>query len=117
MSIGQLVVKSRRPDSIKDSYMYFAGLSPYTCLNRPPDPNLLTIGWLDAEHDFPKGKVSEDVLEKILALCFKPVNQTRGFHLSPFLSSPILNSYIVEYKEKKWAWAPPKFGSKLILPS
>ena len=101
MSNGQLVVKCHRRGNIKYSFMYFVDLSPYTYLNRPPDPNLVTIGWLDAEHEFPKGKVPNDVLEKILALCFIPVNQTRGFHLSAFLSSPSLSSYIVDYKGKK----------------
>jgi hypothetical protein len=80
--------------------MYFQDSAPYTYLNCESHPNLLTVGWLDAEHDFPKGKVSEDILEKILALCFKPVNATRGIHFSPFLPrNPY--GYAVEYKGKK----------------
>jgi hypothetical protein len=64
--------------------MFFEDLSLHTYLNREPNPDLITVGWLDAEHDFPKGKVSKVILEKILALCFKPVNSTRGIHSSPF---------------------------------
>jgi hypothetical protein len=82
------------------SFMYFPDLSPYTYLNREPNPNLVTIGWLDAEHDFPKGNVTADLLEKILALCFKPVNPTRGIHQSPFIP-PNLYGYPVEYKGKR----------------
>jgi hypothetical protein len=80
--------------------MYYPDLTPYSYLNREPDPNLLMIGWLDAEHDFPKGKTSENVLQKVLALCFRPVNPTRGIHPSPFLPrSP--SGYSVEYKGKR----------------
>ncbi len=80
--------------------MYIQDLTPYTYMNREPDINMLSVGWLDAEHEFTRGAVSEDVLDGILALCFKPVNQTRGFHQSPFLKSPSLG-YPVEYKGQK----------------
>lgn len=80
--------------------MYFKDLTSYTYLNREPNPNVLAVGWLDAEHEFTKGSVPESVLERILALCFKPMNQTRGFHQSPFLK-PSLNCYSVEYKGKQ----------------
>jgi hypothetical protein len=80
--------------------MYYTDLTPYVYMNRDPDPNVLAVGWLDAEHAFPKGVVAESVLERILALCFKPVNQTRGFHQSPFLK-PTLLGYPVEYKRQK----------------
>jgi hypothetical protein len=80
--------------------MYFQDLSPYTYLNREPDPNLLTVGWLDAEHEFPKGKVPESLLMKVLALCFNPINPTRGIHPSPFVQNSPLG-YPVEYKGKR----------------
>ena len=55
---------------------------------------------MDENHDFPKGKVSEQLLNKILALCFKPVNPTRGIHQSPFLHrNPA--GYQVEYDGKR----------------
>ena len=80
--------------------MYFPDLNLYTYLNQPPDPNLLTIGWLDNERDFQKGTISEKLLDKILELCFEPVSKTRGFHQSPFL--PInLSGYAVTFKDKR----------------
>jgi len=84
--------------------MYFKDLSPYTYLGREPDLNILTVGWLDAEHDFPRGVVSEAILEKVLSLCFKPVNPTRGCHLSPFIRrnpNEFPRGYPVEYKGKQ----------------
>jgi hypothetical protein len=80
--------------------MYLKDLTPYAYLNREPESNLLAIGWLSAEHEFTKGQVPESVLEDVLALCFKPVNQTRSFHKSPFLKSAPLG-YPVEYEGQK----------------
>ena len=82
--------------------MYFKDLTPYAYLNREPDHNVLVVGWLDQEHEFTKGPVPESVLQRILALCFKPVNQTRGFHQSPFCK-PAPLGYPVEYKGRKMA--------------
>jgi hypothetical protein len=80
--------------------MYFKDLSPYSYLGREPDTNTLTVGWLDSEHEFPKGSVKEQILYRVLGLCFKPINQTRGFHQSSFLQpSPV--GYSVEYNGKK----------------
>lgn len=80
--------------------MYFQDLTPYTYLNREPVSNVLAVGWLDAEHGFARGAVPGGVLERVLALCFKPVNPTRGFHQSPFIE-PALLGYPVEYKGRK----------------
>jgi len=83
--------------------MYIEDLSPYVYLNREPDPNVLAVGWLDAEHEFPRGTVSDASLEKILALCFKPVNVTRGIHPSPFIHrnpGELPRGYPVKYKGK-----------------
>ena len=80
--------------------MYFQDLTPYVYLNHEPDPNILAVGWLDAEHEFSKGTVSEGLLTRILTLCYAPINQTRGFHQSPFLT-PAPLGYPVEYKGKK----------------
>jgi hypothetical protein len=80
--------------------MYFNDLSSYTYMSCGSDLNALSVGWLDELHDFPKGSVSERLLTRILALCYKPINQTRGFHLSPFLK-PAPFGYPVEFKGKK----------------
>ena len=80
--------------------MYFTDLSPYTYLGLDNDGNLLAVGWLDAEHQFIKGSVPHGLLTVVLALCFERMNQTRGFHKSPFLNpSPL--GYPVEYKGRK----------------
>jgi hypothetical protein len=42
------------------------------------------------------------VSQRILALCFKMVNQTRGFHQSSFLK-PRLLGYPIEHKGRKMA--------------
>jgi hypothetical protein len=80
--------------------MYIQDLTPYIYLNREPDANVLAVGWLDAEHEFAKGALPKDVLERVLALCFKPVNQTRGFHQSPFLKSAS-PGYPIEHQGQK----------------
>ncbi len=49
------------------------------------EPDTLAVGWLDEHHEFTKGAFPEHLLKRVLALCFTPVNQTRGYHLSPFL--------------------------------
>jgi hypothetical protein len=80
--------------------MYFRDLSIYTYLDSKPNPELLTIGWLDCDHKFPQGNISEHFFIRILALCFEPVNQTRGFHQSPFLK-PSPFGYPVELAGRK----------------
>lgn len=77
--------------------MYFPDLSPYTYMQREPDPNLVTVGWLDAEHDFPTGPISDELLQRLLVLCFSPVNGTRGIHPSPFIPHDP-RGYSVQYK-------------------
>ena len=80
--------------------MYFPDLTPYSYAGRHPTPKLLAVGWLDEDHSFDTGEVSTDVLECVLSLCFKPVEQMLGFHGSPFLK-PAPFGYPVEYKGKK----------------
>jgi hypothetical protein len=80
--------------------MYFQDLTVYTYLNHRSEQSVLSVGWLDDEHEFTRGSVPNEVLERILALCFQPVNQTRGFHQSPFLK-PAPFGYPVEYNGQK----------------
>src|SRR5215471_18486427 len=76
--------------------MYFEDLSPYSYLTGTPDPDVVNIGWLDEHHDFPRGQVSEAVLQRILDLCLTPVNVTRGFHQSLLLTLEVFG-YPVEH--------------------
>lgn len=79
--------------------MFLPDLAPYGFLDGDSD-DVVAVGWLDREHEFVKGFVPEFLLTRILALCFRPVNQTRGFHQSPFLSpSPL--GYPVEFEGKE----------------
>jgi hypothetical protein len=64
------------------------------------DPNILAVGWLDADHAFPKGAVPDHLLARILALWFWPVNQTRGFHQSSFMGNSQMG-YPVEHMGRR----------------
>ena len=66
---------------------YFADLTPYSYIRTAVHENQTNIGWLDSDHAFERGCVSEEVLAKIFALCKTAVNQTRGFHPCVFCSS------------------------------
>ena len=79
--------------------MYYEDLTNSIDNKGEPEPNTYMVGWLDEKHEFPKGKVTPFILERVLSLCFVPIRQTRGFHQSPFIEpSPI--GYPVEYKGK-----------------
>jgi hypothetical protein len=79
--------------------MFLEDLKPYPYLGRETDKNVVAVGWLAAEHPFPKGSVSDECLRRVLVLCFQPVNQTRGFHQSPFLA-PSPMGYPVTLNDK-----------------
>jgi hypothetical protein len=57
-----------------------------------PKPLLRTIGWLDAEHDYPKGEVEADVLERLWTFCQNTPDECRtyGFHECEFCSDGAL---------------------------
>jgi hypothetical protein len=88
--------------------MYYPDLSVYEYIRHEGD-NVLNIGWLDELHEFPKGKVSEQFLEKLQYICFSQrINQTRGYHRSPFLTwKKIFRSIHIGY--------PIRIKSKLIF--
>lgn len=51
---------------------------------------VLAIGWLDEKHPFPKSSPSEAFLDALFDACTAPVRQTRGFHVCPFCSKPVI---------------------------
>jgi hypothetical protein len=61
---------------------YFADLTPYGyCWVEPRfNERLLNVGWLDSSASFDRGPVKDELFEKLIRLCEKPVNRTRGFH-------------------------------------
>jgi len=66
---------------------YFRDLTPYSyyhdCCAAPED-RVLNVGWLSESVDFKKGRLDGRLLEKLLRLCNRPVNQMRGLHACPF---------------------------------
>jgi len=67
--------------------MFYPDLTPYTFLALSPNPNLLNVGWLDEQHDFPRGEVPPAVLDRLLERCANPVNRARGYHQTPLIKS------------------------------
>jgi len=65
---------------------YFADLTQYEYrpFQKQSRAGLLNVGWLDHEHDYPKGAVDSGSLEKLERLCASPVNRTRGVHHCPY---------------------------------
>ena len=55
---------------------YYPDLSPYVYPGAIP--GAVNIGWLDTDHDFPKGKFPADVLEKLEVLAAVPTVRHRG---------------------------------------
>jgi len=67
---------------------YYSDLSSYEYTEENSPGVLLNVGWLDADHPYTTGFLSDEVLSAILKLCENPVNRTRGFHLCPFCEAP-----------------------------
>lgn len=63
--------------------MYFADMSQYS-YDGEARQSMLNVGWLDAAASYNKGEVSQELIQKLLRLCRKPVNRTRGWHRCPF---------------------------------
>lgn len=61
--------------------VYYSDLSKYEYIPSNAKNNLVNIGWLDGEHAYTRGKVSDAVLLKVFELCKVPVNETRGYHV------------------------------------
>lgn len=67
--------------------MYFEDLTPYTYTNvrTPGDASLLVnFGWLDDEHEYPRGPVEAELVERLLRLASRYTNSMRGYHRCPF---------------------------------
>src|SRR5215216_897040 len=65
---------------------YFPDLTQYVYWS-PEDmyENVLTVGWLDIEHEFPTGKVDRSLLDKLLIVTNRErTNLTRGAHFCPW---------------------------------
>jgi hypothetical protein len=82
--------------------VHYPDLTPYEYSKRK-EPAALNVGWLDAEHEFSKGKVPNEIVEQLKLFAKKPVNQTRGFHVCQFCQN---ESVGISAKDKKdfWEW-------------
>jgi hypothetical protein len=63
---------------------YFADLSQYEYLRSgpvAPSTQLLNVGWLDNDHEFPAGDAGPHFLMCLVQHLARPANQTRGYHL------------------------------------
>lgn len=65
--------------------MYYPDLTPYRYIERESAPTVLNVGWLDAEHPFPKKKASEEVLDALFEKCLHLVMRTQGLVPLPVL--------------------------------
>jgi hypothetical protein len=60
---------------------FFEDLTPYTYMHPEEElSNTLNVGWLERDHPFPTGEMSEEFRAKLGQLCQRRVKQTRGFH-------------------------------------
>lgn len=47
-------------------------------------PKILHVGWLDSNHEYPTGAVSDDFLSRLWEFCRYSIVECRGFHLCEF---------------------------------
>lgn len=66
--------------------MFRNDLSP--CDYGPPGDRALNVGWLDAEHEFTRGRVSELVLSRLKEFVSSGYRRTRGYHLCELCPAP-----------------------------
>ncbi len=67
---------------------YYPDLTFYTykCLKK--GYSALNVGWLDIEHAYPVGDVSNTFLDRLWAFCREPVFKSRGFNGCEFCHIP-----------------------------
>jgi hypothetical protein len=94
---------------------YFSDLSSYRYDSRN-QPGVVHIGWLDATHLFPQGKVAPHLIEKMKTLATKPTELYRGTHICE-LCSPEITSVRVEKEDPRYGSSRLQFdGHRLYCP-
>ena len=76
--------------------MYFPDLSPYSYDDhavtgrghRRTRPNVLNVGWLSAQRDFPRRVPDRAFLASLKRLAQSPVELYRGYHICEFCPPP-----------------------------
>ena len=77
---------------------YYPDLTEYSYTKENQYTNTINVGWLDKDHHFSSGEVSQEFIDRLFNICCSPVLKTRGWHPCPFCSSYPVN---VQKKEKK----------------
>src|SRR5690606_7727103 len=106
---------------------YFADLSPYKSKAFPMLPQfdeVLTVGWLQEGHEYPKGEVGDETIAKLNALLESPkthVLRGKGFHECDLCT--IEQRVYPSYKEREIAlgsaelWVPAPDGVIYAAPT
>lgn len=66
---------------------YYPDLSPYEYYQT--EFSTVNIGWLDAAHEYSKGPVPNEFIERLWAFCHEPVHQSKGFHACELCRKPV----------------------------
>jgi hypothetical protein len=66
---------------------YFKDGTPYRYLAEFEDGSV-NVGWLDAAEPYAQGEVPAEFAERLVQLCRKPVNLTRGWHFCNLCPKP-----------------------------
>jgi len=80
--------------------MFFEDMSLYEYREKEKQKDLYNIGWLENIHDFPKGNVDAEFVDKLWKFSHYAVASTRGFHICDLCKTQIKEVPIIEYKGK-----------------
>lgn len=64
--------------------MYLPDLSFYPSINHKENLLFKAVGWLDDQHDFPRGNVSDEFMARLWEFCREPIMCYMGFHNCDF---------------------------------
>jgi hypothetical protein len=91
---------------------YFPDLSPYD-YGKGFHPGVVHVGWLDGHHDYPKGSVPREIVNKLRVLATRPVELYMGLHVcelcplpnhleeAAFSDSPELMQMLLEWERPR----------------
>lgn len=78
--------------------MYFEDLSLYSYREQEKMDNLYNIGWLEKNHEFSKGQVPDEFVDKLWDYSHFAVANTRGFHICDLCDHLPNEMPSIEYK-------------------
>ena len=81
---------------------YFEDLTTYSYI--PEDEGvLLNVGWLNADHEYPKGTTSEEFIEKLAWLCVNTaVKGTPGIHSCTLCPPMRFGFHMINREGSQW---------------